>query len=279
MSEAERVKKEPCTWYVWMTAGPRGAGGRWRRSSERFDEKHSVPWPKWLYAKGRFPLSQVPASVSVVSFSYLFNTFTHTGALTHTHTHTHTHTLRALAAPTQSPCPAKHLVQNVKGLDGFSAKFFKLCWQKVWPSKPLLPPTPPPPLRHRAAVVAPPSDTPCRSWSAWRRGAGDSAETGSGPRLGRSKGKWNSGERFGGWQKLSGQITTFCAWQNNSWAEKMELWEKDVHCCCAPQQLDWYNLAGSQWLTDSITSLWYGGKFETFKQKDSCCNFFIISIN
>lgn len=163
------------------------------RSSVCFAEKLSVPKLKWLYARRQFA-PQVPAMrVSlVVSFSYLFHhiytyTDTHTGVLIHTHTYARTHTYTLWEHQQLYPSVLFWLNTWSKHERPWriSAKFFKLCQrsdsQRHIPT-PLLPPL------HRVVVATPPSDTPCRNWSVWCRGADDSAETGSVPHLGRSGG-------------------------------------------------------------------------------------------
>lgn len=134
-------------------------------------------------------------------------------SLAHIHTQSrtdsHTHTCGGSAAlEPKSPRPAKHLVQNAKGLDGMSVKFFKLG-QSVRHENRGLGPTPPLPRRRRAAVAAPPSDIPWRSWSARRTGGGDSAETGSVPRLGISgQGEGQRKQMLPDWL-----VGSWCTWQ------------------------------------------------------------------
>lgn len=79
--------------------------------------------PNWndfmLKGSSRLKSRQVSLSCPSVIFSIHLYTGTHSQTLECSHTQAFTHTFRALAALNQSPCPAKHLVQNAKGLDGF----------------------------------------------------------------------------------------------------------------------------------------------------------------
>lgn len=131
---------EKRTMHLWMTAAQREPAKDEGGLPCALPRNGASPKLKWLYARGQFP-PQVPATqVSLSCPSVIFSTHlytsihSHTLECSHTHTHTATHTLRALAALTQCPCPAKHLVQTWKALTDFSEILQAL--PKVWPSKP-----------------------------------------------------------------------------------------------------------------------------------------------
>lgn len=120
-----------------------------RKSSVCFAEKPSVPEPGEL--------------------SGLFMVLVASPSLTHLYIHTKkcSNTLRASAALCVHVGSKRLPRVSVKCSDPQSV-------------------TPPPRLPRPAAVAAPPLDTPCRSWSVWRRGADGSAATGSDLRLDKS---------------------------------------------------------------------------------------------
>lgn len=125
-----------------------------------------------------------PLAIFFITFTH---TQTHTQECSYTHTYAHTHTYTLWEHQQLYPSVLFWLNTWSKHERPWriSAKFFKLCQrsdsQRHIPT-PLLPPL------HRVVVATPPSDTPCRNWSVWCRGADDSAETGSVPHLGRSGG-------------------------------------------------------------------------------------------
>lgn len=127
MSEAERGGEKnhalgKCGWM--QPREPAEGGGSLPCALTR--NRASPNWNDFmLKGSSRLKSRQVSLSCPSVIFSIHLYTQSNTGVLTHTQAFTHT--FRALAALNQSPCPAEHLVQNAKGLDGFLVKFFKLC--------------------------------------------------------------------------------------------------------------------------------------------------------